>query len=165
MVTVDGDRRVREYRATWRANYRWAQDDITTKPNQPGALQISGNASLATIMGFESPLQSGRSVVFLYADKSEDLRKITDVLSDNDRLAGIQGDFVVVDDKNITHVKASETYFIGSLPWLSKFRWFFSDQPFVLAGIVTLAAILLGALLYRPLKKIVAKRQKKNGVV
>lgn len=163
MVIVDGDRRVREYRATWRTGYRWAQDDITTKPSPAGSLQISGNASLATIMGFESPLQSGRSVVFLYADKSSDLRKISDALSDLDRIPGIQGDFVVVDDKSINHVKASETYFIGSLPWVSKVRWFFADQPFVLAGVVTLAAVLLGALLYRPLKKIVAKRRKKNG--
>lgn len=164
MVTVDGDRRVREHRATWRTTYRWAQDDITSKPNPPGNLQISGNSSLSTIMGFESPMQSGRSVVFLYADKSADLRKVSDLLSDSDRITGIQGDFVVVDDKSIAHVKASETYFVGSLPWLSKVRWFFSDQPFVLAGVVTLASLLLGALLYRPLKKITAKRRKKNGV-
>jgi cellulose synthase (UDP-forming) len=163
MVLVDGDRRVREYRATWRATYRWAQNDVTTKPTPPGSLQISGNASLATIMGFESPMQSGRSVVFLYADKSSDLRKITDVLTDNDRIAAVQGDFVVVDDKSINHVKASETYYVGTLPWTSKIRWFFADQPFVLAGIVTLACILLGALLYRPLKKLAAKVRKNNG--
>ncbi|MDT8990053.1 cellulose biosynthesis cyclic di-GMP-binding regulatory protein BcsB [Curvibacter sp. APW13] len=164
MVMVDGDRRVREYRASWRAGYRWAQEDITTKPNPAGALQISGNASLSTIMGFESPLQSGKSVVFLYADKPSDLRKISDALTDNDRLASIQGDFVVVDDKSISHVKASDTYYVGSLPWLSKVRWFFADQPFVLAGLVTLAAILLGALLYRPLKHLAAQRGKKHAV-
>lgn len=162
MVLVDGDRRVREYRATWRANYRWAQEDTTAKNTPPGSLQISGSSSLATIMGFESPLKSGRSVVFFYADKSEDLRKISDALSDAERMPSIQGDFVVVDDKSINHVKASETYFSGSLPWSSKIRWFFADQPFVLAGIVTLACFLLGALLYRPLKKLVAQRRKNH---
>ncbi len=162
MVLVDGDRRVREHRATWRATYRWAQEDVTTKAVPPGALHISGNSSLSAIMGFESPMQSGRSIVFLYADKAMDLRKISDALSDSERLAAIQGDFVVVDDKSISHAKASDTYYIGSLPWLSKVRWFFADQPFLLAGLVTLVAILLGALLYRPLKHLVAKRAKQH---
>lgn len=162
MVMVDGDRRVREHRATWRPTYRWAQDDLVGKPSPAGALQIAGNASLATLMGFESPLQSGRSVVFLYADKPTDLRKIADALSDSDRVGAIQGDFVVVDDKSINHVMAADTYYVGTLPWFSKVRWFLADQPFVLAGIVTLAALLLGALLYRPLKHLAAKRASKK---
>lgn len=161
MITVDGDRRVREYRTSWHNGYRWAQEDTVNKAGNPGYLQISGNSSLAAIMGFESPLQSGKSVVFLYADKASDLRKISDALSDMDRLASIQGDFVVVDDKSINHAKASETYYLGSLPWFNKVRWFFSDQPFVMAGLITLAAVLLAALLYRPMKKLVATRRRK----
>jgi cellulose synthase (UDP-forming) len=123
---------------------------------------MSSNASLATIMGFESPLQSGRSVVFLYADKPADLRKLTDALSDVERIPSIQGDLVVIDDKSINHVKASDTYYTGSLPLMSKIRWFFADQPFVLAGIVALVCMVLGALAYRPLQKLAAQRRKKN---
>jgi peptidoglycan/LPS O-acetylase OafA/YrhL len=70
----------------------------------------------------------------------------------------IQGDFVVVDDKNVSHVKVGETYYLGSLPWLSKFRWFFSDQPLVLALIILLVTLLLATILYRPMRKLVEKR-------
>lgn len=162
MVVIDGDRRVREYRAPWGPTYRWAQDDTIQKPNAAGALHLAGTTSLATIMGFESPLQSGRSVVFLYADKANDLRKLADAMIDAERLPSIQGDFVVIDDKAISHAKASQTYYLGSLPWLSKMRWFLGDQPFVLAGLATFACLLLAAVLYRPLKKIVAQRGNKH---
>jgi hypothetical protein len=112
-------------------------------------------------MAFESPLQSARSVVFFFADKASDLRKVSDVLTDPERMSSIQGDFVVVDDKSVTHTKVSETYYMGSLPWLSKLRWFFSDQPFLLGLIGILISILIAAILYRPLRRIAVKRFKR----
>lgn len=163
MVTIDGERRLRERRAAWRPTYRWAQEDLIAKPTPSGALHIAGNGNLATIMGFESPITSGRSVVFLYADRAADLRKLNDVLTDPERVGSIQGDFVVVDDKLINHAQASDTYYVGNLPWLSKIRWFLSDQPFVLAGVITVAALLLAAVLYRPLKNLVSARRKRHG--
>lgn len=162
MVQVDGDRRIREPHSTWRPTYRWAQEDIQSKPISPGNFQLAGNASLATIMAFESPLQAKRSVVFFYADKSGDLRKITDVLSDPERSPSIQGDFVVVDDKNINHTKVADTYHMGTLPALSKIRWFLSDQPLVLALMALLACLIIGAVLYKPLQRIVTQRKKQT---
>ena len=114
------------------------------------------------MMAFESPLKAARSVVLLYADKAADLRKISDVLTNPDRVASIQGDFAVVDDKNVEHAKVSETYYLGSLPAMSKVRWFFSDQPLVLGLIGLLASILLAALAYRPLRRVISSRIKKS---
>lgn len=160
MVTSDSGRSLREVHSSWRPNYRWAQGDLTTKPTPPGSFHISAKASLAVMMGFESPMESGKSVVFLFADKTDDLAKIVDLITDLDRIPNVQGDFVVVDDKTINHARASDTYYIGTLPWLDKVRWFFADQPFLLAAIVAFACILLAMILYRPLKKIVALRRK-----
>jgi hypothetical protein len=50
---------------------------------------------------------------------------------------------------------------MGSLPWLSKLRWFFADQPLLLGLIGILIAILIAAILYRPLRRIAAKRFKR----
>jgi hypothetical protein len=162
MVYVDGGRRVREPVARWLPNYRWEQQDVQSTRQPQGSLNLLGGGSLTTVMAFESPLKATRSVVLLYADKAADLRKISDVLTDPERVASIQGDFVVVDDKNVEHAKVSETYYLGSLPALSKVRWFFSDQPLLLGLMGLLASILLAALAYRPLRRVIASRAKKS---
>ena len=162
MVQAGGERRLREPNVSWRPTYRWEQKDIDPSASNTPSLSLSGVGNLTTLMAFESPLKSSRSVVFVYADKSADLRKISDLVTDSERVSTIQGDFVVVDDKSINHVKVGDTYYLGSLPWLSKLRWFFSDQPLVLALIVFLVAVLLATIAYRPLRTLVAKRAKKT---
>lgn len=161
MVQAGGERRLREPNVSWRPSYRWEQKDIDPSASNTPSLSLSGVGNLTTLMAFESPLKSSRSVVFVYADKSVDLRKISDLVTDPERVSTIQGDFVVVDDKSINHVKVGDTYYLGSLPWLSKLNWFFSDQPLVLALIVFLVAVLLATIAYRPLRTLVAKRAKK----
>lgn len=162
MVQAGGERRLREPNVSWRPTYRWEQKDIDPSASNTPSLSLSGVGNLTTLMAFESPLKSSRSVVFVYADKSADLRKISDLVTDSERISAIQGDFVVVDDKSINHVKVGDTYYLGSLPWLSKLSWFFSDQPLVLALIVFLVAVLLATIAYRPLRTLVAKRAKKT---
>ncbi len=161
MVQNSGDRFVREADAVWRPVYRWEQQDVQ-EPLQPkGGLTLTGIGNLATMMAFESPLEPARSVVFFYADKAGDLRKISDVLTDPDRVPLIRGDFAVVDDKTVNHTKVSRTYYLGSLPWLSKVRWFFSDQPLLLALLCGLICLVVSAIVYRKLGPVNAKRLKK----
>ena len=81
------------------------------------------------------------------------------MLTDAERIASVQGDFVVVDDRNVDHAKVSETYYLGSLPKLSKLRWYFSDQPLLLGLLGILASILMAAIAYRPLRRLIAKRR------
>lgn len=162
LVQVNGERRVREADATWRPTYRWAQQDVQAMTLPRGSLNLSGSGNLAAVMAFESPLKSARSVVLLFADKSADLRKISDVLTDPERVSTIQGDFAVVDDKSIDHAKVSPTYYVGSLPNLSKLRWFFSDQPLLLALLGIMIVTLMAAMVYRPLRRMVTRRVKKT---
>lgn len=157
LVSVDGERRVREQASSTRWAYRWSEEDQAPLPKPPGEFSFAAGSSLATVMAFESPLQSGRSVVFMYADKAADLRKIGDLFSDPERLSSVQGDFLVVDDKSTSHTRASPSYYVGTLPWWSRVRWFLADQPFVLAFAVLLLCVLAGALLYRPLRTVLAR--------
>jgi hypothetical protein len=69
-------------------------------PSPQGSLNLTGNGNLTALMAFESPVQAQRSVVLMYADKAGDLRKISDVLTDPERIPSVQGDFAVVDEKN-----------------------------------------------------------------
>jgi len=113
------------------------------------------------MMAFQSPLAAGRSVVVLHADKAEDLQKISDALTDPERVSTIQGDFAVFDDKSVRHAQVSETYYVGSLPSLSKLRWFLADQPMLLALLGLLISVLTAALVYRPLRNMLARRSRK----
>jgi hypothetical protein len=162
MVQNNGDRYVREPDAIWRPTYRWEQQDVQETAQPKGNLTLTGTGSLAAVMAFESPLQPTRSVVFLYADKAADLRKISDVLTDPDRIASIQGDFAIVDDKTVSHAKVSPTYYVGSLPSLSKLRWFFSDQPLMLGLVGVLFCVLMASVSYRYLRRVNTKRIKKT---
>lgn len=157
LVSADGERRVREHQASSRWTYRWSEEDQVPLPKPPGEFSFAASASLATVMAFESPMQNGRSVVFMYADKSPDLRKIADLFADPERLSSVQGDFLVVDDKVVSATRASATYHVGDLPWWNKIRWFLADQPFVLAFLALLICVLIGSLLYRPLQGVLSK--------
>lgn len=161
MVKINGERHVREPDTRWLPTYRWEQQDVQPSAQPKGSLNLSGSGNLATLMAFESPIQAQRSVVFMYADKAIDLGKISDVLSDPERTASIQGDFVVVEDKTVEHAKVSSTYYLGSLPMLSKLRWFFSEQPLLLGFLALLICVVSAAALYRPLRHVMQKRFQK----
>lgn len=158
MVQNNGDRYVREPDTVWRPGYRWEQQDVQESLQPKGGFTVTGTGNLAAVMAFESPLQSSRSVVFLYADKASDLRKLTDVLSDPERIATIQGDFAVVDDKVVSHTKVSPTYYLGSLPFFSKVRWFFADQPLLLGLVGALICMVMAALIFRRIRPAVARQ-------
>jgi cellulose synthase operon protein B len=161
LLVENGVRRLREPDVSWRPSYRWEQQDVDESLKPKATVSLSGAGTLVSMMGFESPLKPSRSVVFLYADKPADFSKITDVISDPEKLASIQGDFVVVNDKSLTHSKVSNTYYLGQLPWYNKLRWFLSDHPILVALMALLLAVLSAAVMYRPLKFLVAKLKKK----
>lgn len=158
MVQNNGERYVREPDAVWRPTYRWEQQDLQESLRPKGSFTLTGTGSLAAAMAFESPLQSTRSVVFLYADRAVDLRRLTDALSDPERMASFQGDFAVVDDKAVTHTKVSPTYYLGSIPFLSKVRWFFTDQPLLLGLAGLLVCMIMAALIFRRIRPFKAGR-------
>jgi hypothetical protein len=161
MRQLNGERRVRAPHNAWLPAYPWDPSMSDASDVAKAGISLTGNGNLSVLMGLESPIKAGRSAVFLYADRSADLRKLTDLLLDPERIALVHGDFAIVDDKNITTTRVGATYDSGSLPWLSKARWFMADHPLLFAFIVLLACLLLGALLYRPLRAVLPRRAAK----
>ena len=161
MAIVDGERKIRKFNSHWLPNYRWEQQDVQPVPKPNGDFTQIANGNMNAIMAFESPLKAGKSVVVLYADKAAGLLKLSELLADPERVSLIQGDFVVVDNKNVYHTKVSDTYYIGSLSPVNKVRWFFSDQPLLMAILGLLVSLVLAAALYRPLRHLIAKQRQK----
>lgn len=162
LMQIDGVRKVREPDFLRRFVSRWAEQDLQQTPGPKGSLSMKAVGDLTTMMAFESPLKSNRSVVFLYADKSADLAKITEALNDPERIASVQGDFVVFDDKSINHAKVASTYYVGNLPWTTHLHWFFSQHPLLAVLLGLLMSIILAVIMYRKLRKVAAKRLEKS---
>jgi cellulose synthase operon protein B len=162
MFTEGGIRKLREPIVSWRPTYRWEQKDIDDEVKVKGNVNISNSGNLVAMMGFESPFTPTRSVVFLYADKASEFKKLADTLLDPERAKIIQGDFVVVNDKGVQFTKTSETYYLGHLPWYNKFRWFLADNPILVAFVALFLALLVSAVIYRPLKFVTNKILKKG---
>ncbi len=153
LANSGSERRLREVVRSWRPVYRWEERDIDMIDTPPASFNLAGAGSIAVLMGIESPLKSGRSVVFLYADRPEDLPKLSHALSDPERWPQIRGDFTLVDDKFIETAKVTPTYYIGSLSADRKFRWFLQDQPWLVGLVGILAVLLLAALGYWALRR------------
>ena len=162
MAIVNGERKVRKFNSYWLPSYRWEQQDVQPVPKPNGEFTQIAIGSMNAIMAFESPLKAGKSVVVLYADKASGLLKLSELLTDPERISLIQGDFVVVDNKNVYHTKVSDTYYIGALSPVNKVRWFFSDQPLLMAFIGLLVCLVLATLAYRPLRRLIAKQRQKT---
>jgi cellulose synthase operon protein B len=159
-VQVDGERRVRAPAKTWFPSYRWRQNDEKAEPSSAGSLSLVGTGNIAAVMGFESPLKSSRSVVFMYADRPADLRKINDALVDPERLAQIQGDLAIVDDKSVSNARVMDAYTLGSLPVFAMIRWYLADHPLLFAFTALLSCLVVATLAYRVLRRVSSRRKK-----
>lgn len=159
MVLVSGEHKLREPDIFRRLVYRWEEKDVHETPRPEGTLNLKGMRDIVGLMAFESPLQSSRSVVLLYADKPADLLHIADALFDPDRLKNVQGDFVLVDERGDRYAKVSPTYYVGFLPWGMQLHWLFTRHPLLAGFFGILISVLLAAIAYRALRRVAAKRQ------
>ncbi|RCS59806.1 cellulose biosynthesis cyclic di-GMP-binding regulatory protein BcsB [Parvibium lacunae] len=121
-------------------------------------ISLSGASNEAALFGFESPLSSGRSVVAVMTSRANNLFDLLGVLMDPELITKVQGALVVVRGKEVESLAVGSTYYVGSLPVWTYIRWFFSNNPLVLALLGLLAAIVVAVLLYRILRVRAEKR-------
>ena len=152
IADINGERRLREVVRSWRPRFVWETREIDPLPAQPASMNLSAAGKIAVMMGLESPLQNGRSAVFLYADQPNDLERVMSLLANEERWPQVQGDIAVVGPQVVESAKVTPTYYIGSLPVENKLRWFFRDRPLIVALLGLLAIVLLSAAGYRLLR-------------
>lgn len=158
LVDHEGERRLSSPDKFLRSTYRWEQQDVQLRPDTLGNISFSGGGTLAATIAFESPLRNGRSVVAFYGDQPDSLRAISNALMDPERVARFQGDWVIVRGDKVDHYQVSDTYYVGSLPWLLKLRWLFAQRPLLLGFLSVLLASLAAILSYRSLRRLAARR-------
>lgn len=121
-------------------------------------MAFSSNGKDGVLMGFESPLKAGRSVVMVSGGQPGGVGSVIDVLLDPQLLKKLQGAAALVRMGDVESFSGSHEYQVGKLPPLTWARWFFSQHPLPLASLAFAAAALFGAVLYRSLSARAAHR-------
>jgi hypothetical protein len=130
-------------------------------PVRREALTLSGDGSDAMIAGFESPLQSGRSVVVVTSSKPAGLENVmTALLSTDPDQRKIEGSLALIRGKQVDSLVADETYYVGKLGPLRYAEWFLGRHLSLLVLACLVGALLLAALLFRSLRARAKRRLK-----
>lgn len=114
------------------------------------------------LMGFQSPLDAGRSVVAVLADDPAEVGRLFDAWFKPETLSEFQGSVVLLQDGRLRSLAGNQTYYVGHLPPLTWLRWYFSHNPMLLGLAVGVCCVLL-ALLARLLLVRQARRRLAEG--
>lgn len=146
--------------------------ELTPPPNHPGnvprpqpdpvavpwQVTVQSNGPLAAILGFQSPLHPGRSVVAIAATSPEQQAAAVDALEQPALSSRIRGDTVLIRGRQVDSFQGEETYYVGHLS-LWQHLWFYLSRHLLLLTVLCiLAALLFVVWGYRALKQVAARR-------
>ena len=126
-------------------------------------VSVRPDAGDVVLMGFESPLRKGRSVIAVMADDPAQVNRLFEAWFDPDRLRDFQGSVVLLQKDKVRSLAGNQSYYVGHLPPLTWLRWYFSQSPLLLAGFVGLACLLLALIARWLLKRNANARVKVSG--
>ncbi|WP_194720757.1 cellulose biosynthesis cyclic di-GMP-binding regulatory protein BcsB [Noviherbaspirillum malthae] len=134
-----------------------------TRPNPDVATQehIQGDGPLAALLGFESPLSSGRSVVAVTAVESRDLTRVLDVLENDGIARSMHGSATFVRGDKAESVLAGDTYTIGTLPFWTVIWYPITQRPILMMALM-LAALVASVFGFWKLLKLLTTRRPKG---
>ncbi|MFM2066435.1 MAG: hypothetical protein RLZZ584_1344 [Pseudomonadota bacterium] len=134
------------------AGAEWFGGAAPRKRPDAGWAQLRGAGPLGALMGFESPLRAGRSVVVLQATDESSLAEVRQLLLDPAKLARVQGDLVLVRAGQVDAFRVGSTYEVGSLAWW-RWVWFqLHQRPLLLVALAGLFGLLVALPVYRSLR-------------
>jgi len=123
------------------------------------------NDNTAVLIGAESPLSSGRSLVALLAGSPQVLETMVSTLRDTEQAPLIQGDLAIMTANKVTSYRVGDSYTVGSLPFWLYPSWALRDQPYGIVIIMLLGCALLGFALYWAMRRRAGGRMAARRVV
>jgi len=114
--------------------------------------------ALGALIGFQSPLASGRSVVALTGSSPAGMEAMVTAMRDPEQVPRVQGDLAILSGGRVQAFRVGNTYSVGSLPpWLWP-EYYMRDNPYILLGILLVVLILIPAPIYWVLRRRAAQR-------
>ncbi len=136
----------------------WSSDLQTDSHPAHSTVVFRSNSQDAAILGFESPLQKGRSVVMIASNFEGGVTQAVQMLLNPEHVANIQGSATVVRGNQASSLLADKTYHVGHLPPLTYAQWFLARNPLWLVLLGVIAAALLAVVMYGLLRAKARKR-------
>jgi cellulose synthase (UDP-forming) len=134
-----------------------APEGRSDREQASAALAAPGD-SLGALIGFESPLRSGKSVIALTGATPAGMEAMVAALRDPEQIARVQGDMALLTGGRVVSYKIGSSFTRGTLPpWLWPQYWL-ANQPLLVLGVLAIAIILVAAPLYWVLRRRAALR-------
>jgi cellulose synthase operon protein B len=137
---------------------RWVGRSRPMPPDPTPQRHVRGNGPLAALIGLESPVTSGRSVVVATAAEDENFPQLLDALDDERLAASLFGSVVLIHGGVTESLFAGDTYTLGSLPFWTALWYPLSAHPILLVAMAVIAALVFTVALWRSLRSAAARR-------
>ncbi len=133
-------------------------DEPRIQREAASALLSSPGDGLGLLIGFESPLRSGRSVVALTGTTSDGLEAMMAALRDPEQSPRIQGDLAILAAGRMSAFTLGSRYTVGSLPPHVWPQYFLQTRPDILLLLLVIACIIVAVPTYWLLRRRAAMR-------
>jgi len=163
LTTVNGVTRLSVIGPVERLRARWSGRDVDASLKHAGQVIEQAGHSLAALMSFESPLDSGKTVVFMTAGDGQRLVALANALTDSGKTQFVRGDMVLLNGDEVNAYTMGGQYAVGKLPFILGLRWWLSNQPLLLVLFALLAAALISLVVYRMLRRMAQARKEGHG--
>jgi hypothetical protein len=136
------------------------ENPLTVAPVTPGdrRVAIEAGGAIAALLGFESPLTDGRSVIALTANTRDGIGAVIDAIEDPGRLGRIRGDLAILRGNDIASFRGEPTYYVGTLTWWKRLWFHMAQYPLLLLLLSIGAGVLLAFVLYAYLRRAAERR-------
>ena len=112
-------------------------------------VDVEQSGPLAAILGFESPVTSGRSVVAVTATTPELLLRVLDDLEDPELRRSMRGSAVVIHPNKVDSVLVGPTYAVGFLPPWAGLGYRLREHPGLASALGVAVLALLAFVAWR----------------
>lgn len=127
-------------------------------PATGGFTTLQGDGSLSAVIGLESPLDTGRSVIALTATDDVAMAELGQALGDVGKASQMRGDLTLLQSDRMQSFQVQESYFSGNLMWWQRVWFHLHQYPLLLALLGVGVGLLLTLMVYGALRAMSRKR-------
>ncbi|UTH73441.1 cellulose biosynthesis cyclic di-GMP-binding regulatory protein BcsB [Chromobacterium sp. IIBBL 290-4] len=127
-----------------------------------GEAAFTSSGKVAALIGMESPLTQGRSVVIITASGDDAMGIASSALSDDGKLGQMSGSVVLIRGDNVDSQALGPVYHVGSLPLWAWIWLFLSGHPLLLAGLSAVAVLIAALVILRIFRMLAARRLRES---
>ncbi len=122
------------------------------------ALNAAVGDNMAALVGTQSPLNSGRSVVAFLGGSPQAIKTLVTTLRDPDQTPLIQGDLSLFGGNRVTAYRVGGEYTVGTLPFWLYPSWLLRDQPIGIVFVMVVGCILVALFYFFALRRRAVRR-------